>query len=97
MVRALSAFLDFCYLVRRPTIDNEMLDAIDDALARFHENRVIFEECGVRTAGFSLPRQHSLKHYHKLIRWFGVPNGVCSSITESQHITAVKEPWHWSN
>ena len=97
MVRALSAFLDFCYLVRRPTIDNEMLDAIDDALARFHENRVIFEECGVRTAGFSLPRQHSLVHYRRLIQAFRAPNGLCSSITESKHIKAVKEPWRRSS
>lgn len=47
MVRALSAFLDFCYLVRRDTINETTLDAIDDALARFHQDRVIFEETGV--------------------------------------------------
>ncbi|KAG1755316.1 hypothetical protein EDD22DRAFT_751299, partial [Suillus occidentalis] len=28
---------------------------------------------------------------------FGAPNGLCSSITESKHIKAVKEPWRWSN
>lgn len=28
---------------------------------------------------------------------FGVPNGLCSSITESRHITAVKRPWRRSN
>ncbi len=28
---------------------------------------------------------------------FGAPNGLCSSITESQHITAVKKPWRWSS
>ncbi|KAG2743052.1 hypothetical protein P692DRAFT_201841927 [Suillus brevipes Sb2] len=33
-----------------------------------------------------------LHHIH-LIRLFGAPNGLCSSITESKHIKAVKEPW----
>jgi hypothetical protein len=32
-----------------------------------------------------------------LIRLFGLPNGLCSLITESKHIKAVKEPWWRSN
>ena len=32
-----------------------------------------------------------------LIQEFGMPNGLCSSITESHHIIAVKKPWHRSN
>ncbi|KAG1867514.1 hypothetical protein C8R48DRAFT_599506 [Suillus tomentosus] len=28
---------------------------------------------------------------------FYAPNGLCSSITESKHIKAVKEPWHRSS
>jgi hypothetical protein len=44
-----------------------------------------------------LPRQHSMMHYHSLIRKFGAPNGLCTSITESKHIRAVKEPWRRSN
>jgi len=47
----------------------------------------------MRVDGFSLPQQHSLKHYHHHIENFGVPNNLCSSITESKHITAVKKPW----
>ncbi|TBU51365.1 hypothetical protein BD310DRAFT_802006, partial [Dichomitus squalens] len=66
-------------------------------LARFHELQTIFEELGVRPDGLSLPRQHALIHYVKSIRLFGSPNGLCSSITESKHITAVKRPWRSSN
>lgn len=95
MVQALSAFLDFCYLVRRDIIDEAALDAIDNALARFHRDRVVFHD--VRPDGFSLPRQHSLKHYRKLVQLYGAPNGLCSSITESKHIKAVKEPWRRSS
>lgn len=36
-------------------------------------------------------------HYHDNIKNFGSPNGLCSSITESKHITAVKRPWRRSN
>ncbi|KAI0054565.1 hypothetical protein BV25DRAFT_1910247 [Artomyces pyxidatus] len=97
MVQAISAFLDFCYLVRRSVIDEDTLDALDDALGRFHANRVIFETTGARLGGFSLPRQHSLKHFRYLIEQFAAPNGLCSSITESKHIKAVKEPWRRSS
>jgi len=36
-------------------------------------------------------------HYHANIKNFGSPNGLCSSITESKHITAVKRPWRRSS
>ncbi|KAF8815339.1 hypothetical protein BYT27DRAFT_7225445 [Phlegmacium glaucopus] len=44
-----------------------------------------------------LPRQHAMVHYLALIRLFGAPNGLCSSIMESMHIRAIKEPWGYSN
>ncbi|KAG1751047.1 hypothetical protein EDB19DRAFT_1268490 [Suillus lakei] len=65
---------------------------LQDALDRFHQYRKVFKTTGVRLT-FSLPRQHSLQHYARMIRLFGAPNGLCSSITESKHIKAVKEPW----
>lgn len=68
-----------------------------DALAYFHELRIVFVETGVRPDGFALPRQHALVHYVDCIHLFGSPNGLCSSITESKHIVAVKEPWRRSN
>jgi hypothetical protein len=89
--------IDFIYIARRDIIDSNSLKAMDDALERFHKYREIFKECGVRPTGFDLPRQHALIHYHKHIRAFGAPNGLCSSITESKHIKAVKEPWRRSN
>ncbi|KAN0093227.1 hypothetical protein V8E55_004011 [Tylopilus felleus] len=59
---------------------------LKDALEHFHEHHKIFEEVG-----------HSLCHYELLIRLFGAPNGLCTSVTESKHITAVKKPWRRSN
>jgi hypothetical protein len=97
MVRTFCAFLEFCYIARRDVIDTPALKSLEEALSRFHHHRAVFEECAVRPDGFSLPRQHSLVHYASLIRLFGAPNGLCSSITESKHIKAIKEPWRRSN
>ena len=97
VVRTFRAFLEFCYTARRDVITEETLAELDNALSRFHKYRVIFTEVGIRPDGFALPRQHSLVHYFSLIRAVGAPNGLCSSITESKHITAVKKPWRRSN
>ena len=97
MLRAFSAFLEFCYLVRRNILNEKTLNEVDAALARYHHERTIFEQEGVCPSGFSLPRQHSLVHYRHLTQQFGAPNGLCSSITESKHIKAVKEPWRRSS
>jgi hypothetical protein len=97
MVRALRAFLEFCYIARRDVVNETTLQELDDALRRFHHHRAIFQTSGVRPTGFSLPRQHSLQHYPHMIWLFGAPNGLCSSITESKHVKAVKEPWRRSN
>ena len=52
----------------------------------------IFLTTGVWTS-FNLLHQHALIHYTKSIHLFGSLNGLCSSITESKYIKAVKEPW----
>lgn len=97
MVQCIAAFLDACYLVRRADINEDTITDLQTAIRRFHEYREIFRTHDVRPKGFSLPRQHSLVHYPHQIREFGAPAGLCSSITESRHITAVKRPWRRSN
>ncbi|KAI0365599.1 hypothetical protein BV20DRAFT_1038871 [Pilatotrama ljubarskyi] len=97
MVQCITTFLDWCYLARRSEHDTFTLAAMDEVLARFYKLRKIFEDVDIRPDGFALPRQHALVHYTHSIRLFGSPNGLCSSITESRHITAVKRPWRESN
>jgi len=100
VVRCFNAYLDFCYIARMSTFTKQTLDTLDGALKRFHKYRAVFQELGIRestTAGFALPRQHAMTHYRKHIENFGAPNGLCSSITESKHITAVKRPWRRSS
>ncbi|KAF5383865.1 hypothetical protein D9615_003635 [Tricholomella constricta] len=96
MVRCISVFMDACYIARREDFTEASLEELKNAIRRFHEHREIFRSTGVRS-GFSLPRQHALSHYPSHILQFGAPNGLCSSITESRHISAVKKPWRRSN
>ncbi|KAG0703822.1 hypothetical protein DFH29DRAFT_998265 [Suillus ampliporus] len=96
IVHAFHALLKFCYLVHHNIITETSLEEIDDAVAQFHQYHEIFKSSGTIST-FSLPRQHSIKHYHTLFQLFGTPNGLCSSITESKHIKAIKEPWRQSS
>ena len=99
VVKTIAAFLDFCYIARRNVITDDSLSQLKVALQKFHEARQVFSGT-VRAHGpsaFSLPRQHAMVHYADHIENFGSPNGLCSSITESKHITAVKRPWRRSN
>ena len=96
VVRTFRALLEFYYIARRDVITEDDLEALEGAITRFHTFREVFAP--IRGAnGFSLPRQHSIVHYPMLIRLFAAPNGLCSSITESKHKRAVKEPWRLSN
>ena len=97
MVCTLRAFLKFCYIACQDIITEDHVKELEDALSHFHHFHQIFITSGVCKKGISSPRQHDMVHYPSLIQLFGAPNGLCSSITESKHITAVKNPWCQSN
>lgn len=97
MVKAVAAFLEFCYIARQPSLTESDLKALDDALQRFCKHRTIFIDEGVCSKPICLPRQHSIQHYHWLIQQFGAPEGLSTSITESKHIDAIKKPWRRTN
>ena len=88
--------MDACYIARHNAITGPALQHFRSCVEKFHALRNIFIQVGVRTS-ISLPRQHALNHYFYAICLFGSPNGLCSSITESKHIKAVKEPWRRSS
>ena len=92
MVECVAAFMEVCYLVWQDEILTMDLEMIDKEIIRFHRLWQVFIDTGVRVS-ISLPRQHVLVHYPESIVLFGLPNGLCSSITEAKHIKAVKEPW----
>ena len=96
MVRTLCAFLEFCYIACRDVIDTKLLAELEQALEESHHYHTIFVKTGV-CEGFNVPEQHFLHHYPALIQAYGAPNGLCSSITESKHLKAVKKPWRRSS
>jgi hypothetical protein len=97
MVKCLVSFLEACYITQCQDIDTKALDRLDKVLDQFKKLREVFRVPGIRAKGFSLPRMHSIFHYCCQIEDFGAPGGLCSSITESRHITAIKRPWRQSN
>ena len=69
IIAAFSAFLDFCYLVRQDSTNDNTLLLIQESLDRFYQCRAIFQVLGVRpgtwvlpaatTLPFPLPRAHT--------------------------------------
>ncbi|KAH8080741.1 hypothetical protein BXZ70DRAFT_910952, partial [Cristinia sonorae] len=67
LVRAVRAMLDFLYLSQYPVQTSETLSMLQDALTRFHDNKQIFIELGVRD-DWEIPKLHFLDHWEYLIR-----------------------------
>ncbi|KAN0133153.1 hypothetical protein V8E53_008877 [Lactarius tabidus] len=86
VVCCFQVFLKFCYIACSDIISKRTLENLEDALRCFHHYCSVFQDTS-----------HSMTHYLMLIHLFGAPNGLCSSITESKHIKAVKQPWQQSN
>ena len=97
MIQSLRYLIEFCYIVRQDVQTTMTLIELEKTLELFHEAREVFFETGIHEWGSMPPQQHPLVHYPHLICEFGSLNGLCSSITESKHIKAVKEPWRRSN
>ena len=99
VVKTFAAFLEFCYIACCNIITKDSLEQLKVTLHQFHQSHQVFLETvqADSPSGFSLPQQHTMVHYYDHIKNFGSPNGLCSSITGSKHIAAVKCPWHQSN
>lgn len=66
LIRAVRALLDFLHLAQYPVQSTATLDLLTDSLTRFHENKDIFVDLGVREH-FNFPKLHFLKHYVNFI------------------------------
>ncbi|KAI6142023.1 hypothetical protein BKA82DRAFT_4331589 [Pisolithus tinctorius] len=86
----------FTYLIHHNVLTEETLVAVQDTINCFHKYREIFHQLGTIQT-FSLPHQHAMKHYPDLICLFRALNGLCTSITESKHINAVKDLYRQTN
>ncbi|KDQ06425.1 hypothetical protein BOTBODRAFT_60621 [Botryobasidium botryosum FD-172 SS1] len=89
IIHCVRSFLDLCYLLRRDSHTEDMLNQINVTLKEFQQHCEFFRASSVHLNGFSLPHQHLLVHYRDLIEEFGSPNRLCTSIMENRHITAM--------
>ncbi|KAJ8456588.1 hypothetical protein ONZ51_g12036 [Trametes cubensis] len=96
LLRAVRALLDFLYLAQYPAHTSESLELLKDALRRFHANKAIFVDLGIRLH-FKLPKLHSLEHYILSILLFGTTDNYDTQYTERLHIDFAKDAYRASN
>ncbi|KAH8084372.1 hypothetical protein BXZ70DRAFT_900453 [Cristinia sonorae] len=96
LVRAVRAMLDFLYLSQYPVQTSETLSMLQDALTRFHDNKQIFIELGVRD-DWEIPKLHFLDHWEYLIRRLGTPDNFNTEYTERLHIDLAKDAYEATN
>ncbi|KAJ7096864.1 hypothetical protein C8R44DRAFT_643819 [Mycena epipterygia] len=96
MIRAIRGLLDFLFLSQYPVHSAETLAQEDDALKRFHNNKDIFIELGIRS-NFNLPKLHYLRHYTPSIKRFGTTDNFNTEYTERLHIDLAKDAYRATN
>ena len=93
---AVRALLDFIYLSQYSVHTTKSLNALDDALRRFHEDKDIFIELGARQH-LNLPKLHSLTHYQRSIVLFGAADNYNTEQSERLHIDFTKNTYKATN
>lgn len=96
LTRAVRALLDFLYLAQYPIHTSSTLTLLQNALKRFHNNKAIFIELGVRPH-FRLPKLHSLNHYVDSIKLFGTTDNYDTQYSERLHIDFTKDAYRATN
>ncbi|KAI9430032.1 hypothetical protein H4582DRAFT_2114015 [Lactarius indigo] len=96
VIRSVYALLDFLYLAQLPSQTANTVVQLDEALARFHSNKAIFVDLGVREH-FNIPKFHSLMHYTRSIALFGTTDNYNTEQTERLHIDFTKDAYHATN
>ncbi|KAN0132050.1 hypothetical protein V8E53_010087 [Lactarius tabidus] len=96
LVRSIRALLDFLYIAQLPSQTCDTLHRLDNALARFHDNKSIFVDLGI-WEHFNFPKLHSLIHYSPSIRLFGTTDNYNTEQTECLHIELAKLAFEATN
>ncbi|KAJ7100980.1 hypothetical protein B0H15DRAFT_770315 [Mycena belliarum] len=96
LIESVRAVLDFVYLAQYPMHSSETLNFLDDARERFHYNKSIFVDLGVRE-DFNLPKLHSWDHYSMNIQLYGSSDNYNTEYTERLHIDLAKDAYRSTN
>jgi len=95
---AICALLDFRYFAQSPIIDEEVCDRINNALSRFHRNKMAITDTGARRGKkgpilhWEIPKLELLQSVVPDIKSNGAPSQWSADFTEHAHIPLVKEP-----
>jgi hypothetical protein len=96
VLRAVHAILDFVHLAQYPSHTTQTLTRLEECLARFHENKAVFIDLGVRNH-LNIPKFHSLLHYARSITLFGSTDNYNTEQSERLHIDLIKKAYEASN
>ncbi|KAJ7060041.1 hypothetical protein C8F01DRAFT_1210503 [Mycena amicta] len=96
LVRSVRTILDFVHLAQYPLHSSETIAHLENARQRFHDNKEIFVDLGVRE-NFNLPKLHSWKHYEFAIQWLGTTDNYNTEYTERLHIDLAKDAFRSMN
>jgi len=75
---------------------NETIHWLEDSLATFHNNKVIFIDLRV-WEHFNIPKLHSLSHYELSIWQFGTIDNYNTEQSEHLYIDLAKDAYHTTN
>ena len=96
ILRTARALLDFLYLAQLPSHTANTLLRLEESLVRFHDNKDVFLDLGVRKQ-FLYPKVHSLLHYRSSITLFGTTDNYNTEQTERLHIDLTKDAYSATN
>ncbi|KAH9066109.1 hypothetical protein EDB83DRAFT_2506349 [Lactarius deliciosus] len=96
LIRAARALLDFVYLAQYSSHTSKTLQRLEDSLARFHENKDVFIDLGVREH-LDIPKFHSMLHYRSSITLFGTTDNYNTEQSEHLHIDFTKDAYRATN
>jgi hypothetical protein len=95
-ITVVKALLDFIYLSRLQMQTSRTLDALEQCLKTFHENKQIIVELKIREH-FNIPKLHAIMHYLYCLRSHGSADGYNTESPERLHIEFAKEAYRASN
>ncbi|THV04071.1 hypothetical protein K435DRAFT_650090 [Dendrothele bispora CBS 962.96] len=96
LLRCLRSLLDFLFLARYPVHSTASLNCLSDALDRFHANKQIFIDLGLRN-NFNIPKIHFMNHYVETVRQVGTLDNFNTEYTERLHIDLAKDAYRATN
>ena len=96
LLRCVRGIMDFLYYSQYSIHTDTTLKLMRDALNRFHTNKDIFIDLGVRNH-FNIPKLHFLSHYVDLITLFGTTDNFNTQYTERLHIDYAKDAYAATN